>query len=154
MTRAAQSRNWRWLATGLLALLLVSPSLVAASGVLSYTLTIVADGVSSSRGVVGVLIFRSSMGWPENSAAAFRAQSVPARPGSTMLAVAGLPPGTYAVVVLHDENQNMKLDRNWMGVPKEQWGMSENPHVGLSAPHFAQAEFRLAGDMTIRVLLH
>ena len=144
---------WRWLAAALVALL-VAPGVLAASDAQGYTLTIVADGVSTSKGVVGVLIFRSSAGWPEDSAAAFRAQSVPAKPGSTTVAVAGLPPGIYAVVVLHDENQNMRLDRNWMGIPKEQWGMSENPHVGMSAPHFSQAEFRLAGDMTIRVLLH
>jgi len=42
--------------------------------------------------------------------------------------VHNLPAGEYAVVVLHDENLNKQLDRNWLGKPKEQWGMSNNPH--------------------------
>ncbi len=120
----------------------------------TYTLTVVAEGVSNSKGVVGVLVFRSSAGWPERSAAAFRARAVPARPGSTAVTVTGLPAGTYAVVVLHDENENMKLDRNWMGIPKEQWGMSRNPPVDLSAPRFEQAEFSLRNNVQIHVALH
>jgi len=119
-----------------------------------YTLTVIVEGVSNLKGVVGTLVFRSSAGWPESSAAAFRSQAVPAHPGSIAVSILDLPPGNYAVAVLHDENENMKLDRNWMGVPKEQWGMSRNPHVGLSAPNFDQAEFRLSGNMEIHITLN
>jgi uncharacterized protein (DUF2141 family) len=50
-----------------------------------------------------------------------------------------LPPGDYGVAVIHDENQNARLDRNFIGIPKEGFGFANNPHVGLSAPPFQAA---------------
>ena len=61
---------------------------------------------------------------------------------------------TDAAVVLHDENENMKLDRNFLGVPKEGWGMSNNPKALAKAPEFGRARFVFDGDMTLRVSLN
>lgn len=119
-----------------------------------FTLTIIADGVSNARGVVGVLVFNSARGWPQDNARAFRAVAVPANRGSVAIRVPDLPPADYAVVVLHDLNENRRLDRTWLGLPKEQWGMSNNPPVHFSAPSFEQARFRLVRDEEIEVVLH
>jgi uncharacterized protein (DUF2141 family) len=119
-----------------------------------YTLTITAEGVSNSEGVVGVLVFNSPQGWPTDNGRAFRAVAVRAHQGSVEITVSELPPGVYAAVVLHDLNENRKLDRNWFGKPKEQWGMSENPPVHFSAPGFIQARFTLSRDERISVILH
>ncbi len=43
-----------------------------------------------------------------------------------------IPPGRYALAVIHDENMNGKLDANWLGVPKEGYGFS-NDAKGLTA---------------------
>ena len=107
-------------------------------------LTIVAHGVSNANGVVGVLVFQSATGWPEQVSAALRQQSAPAHAGETEITVSNLPAGEYAVVVLHDENENQKLDRGPLGMPLEQWGMSNNPPYRLSAPSFEAARFRLS----------
>tara|TARA_Y100000015_G_C2388724_1_gene88924 strand:+ start:542 stop:943 length:402 start_codon:yes stop_codon:yes gene_type:complete len=37
-----------------------------------------------------------------------------------------IPPGTYAVKLHIDENENGKLDTNFLGIPKEQYGISNN----------------------------
>lgn len=129
---------------------------MAASAPLSaqgHTLTVTVDGVANPRGVVGVLVYKSAQGWPEDNASAFRSKAVPAQIGSVTVAIPDLPPGDYAVVVLHDENENQKLDRNWLGQPKEQWGMSNNPAAHFSAPSFSQARFAFAADSTIHVHL-
>lgn len=127
--------------------------LLGASGQ-ENTLTIVADGVSNTNGVVGVLIFNSSRGWPNDNARAFRAVAVRAKRGSVSIPVTALPSGRYAVVVLHDENQNRRLDRTWFGLPKEQWGISNNPRVRFSPPSFKQAAFMVTHDEEIHVILH
>jgi uncharacterized protein (DUF2141 family) len=116
-------------------------------------LNILVDKVSNSKGVVGVLVFSSAQGWPEDNARAFRAVAVPAHPGEVKIIIPDLPDGTYAAVVLHDENENRKLDRKWYGSPKEQWGMSNNPPVRMSAPAFNQARFVLNQNETIEVQL-
>jgi len=38
--------------------------------------------------------------------------------------LAGIPPGTYAIACYHDENDNGKLDTNFLGIPKEGTGAS------------------------------
>jgi len=118
-----------------------------------HTLTVAVEGVANSRGVVGVLVFNSADGWPERFVAALGAKAVPAQEGLTEIVISDLEEGEYAVVVLHDENENKKLDRNWLRLPTEQWGMSNNPKPFLSAPSFSDASFHLEGDKWIHVRL-
>lgn len=59
-----------------------------------------------------------------------------------------LAPGDYGVVAIHDENKNRKLDRNFIGIPKEGFGFANNPHVGLSAPAFAAAMVHVTCPVT------
>ena len=65
----------------------------------------------------------------------------------------GTPAGDYAVALIHDVNKNHKLDKNWIGEPKEQWGMSNNPHAHIKAPSFTTAKFSLRGNLEIDVQL-
>jgi uncharacterized protein (DUF2141 family) len=118
-----------------------------------YTLTVVVDGVRNSTGNIGMLIFNSRQGWPDELKSALRGATVPAEAGKTTVKVEGLPAGDYGVLVIHDENMNQKLDRDWKGIPSEQWGMSNNPKVFLSAPSFDRARFHLTGDMQIHIIL-
>ncbi|HWR52906.1 MAG TPA: DUF2141 domain-containing protein [Bryobacteraceae bacterium] len=117
-------------------------------------LTIVAEGVRNSRGVVGVLLFRSARGWPEDVGAAFRSEAARAHPGITTMTFEDLPPGTYAIVLLHDENENKKLDKNFFGVPREGWGMSNNPKAHGAAPAFSRARFVFRSDTRLRIHLN
>lgn len=58
----------------------------------------------------------------------------------------GLPLGTYAVAVIHDENGNAKLD-TFAGIPKEGFGFSRNPAIRFGPPRFAAARFAVTGDV-------
>jgi uncharacterized protein (DUF2141 family) len=51
-----------------------------------------------------------------------------------------LPAGSYGVQVMHDENDNGKLDANVMGIPTEGYGFSNNPLV-MRRAHFSEAKF-------------
>jgi uncharacterized protein (DUF2141 family) len=116
----------------------------------SCTLRVQADGLRNANGVVGILVFRSADGWPEGVGKAFRRGATPiALSGrAASVSIEGLPPGDYAVVALHDENKNMKLDKNLFGWPKEGFGFSDNPHVGLGAPPFREALFPVTCPVT------
>jgi uncharacterized protein (DUF2141 family) len=56
---------------------------------------------------------------------------------------AALPTGDYAIAVIHDENDNHKLD-TLLGIPREGFGFSRNPAIGFGPPRFAAARFALA----------
>jgi uncharacterized protein (DUF2141 family) len=131
--------------------LLVAPQekVPGASG--GHTLTVVVENINQEGGSIGILVFNSTQGWPEDRFAAFKHVVVPAHPGRVNVIIPGLPAGDYALAVLHDANQNHKLDKNLFGVPKEQWGMSNNPHATVKAPPFSAARFSLTGDMEVHV---
>jgi uncharacterized protein (DUF2141 family) len=117
----------------------------------AYTLTIQVDGVNKDGGNIGVLVFNNPKGWPEDRTAALKDIVVPAHPGTVTIVVPGLPPGDYAVALLHDVNQNHKLDKNFLGMPKEQWGLSNNPHATIKAPPFKNCVFSVTGSSEIHI---
>ena len=72
----------------------------------------------------------------------------PAQEGSMTLCVSAPDLGRYAVVVYHDENDNHKFDRNWIGLPTEGFGVSNNPSLFLVAPKFEESSFEVTGEVT------
>ncbi|MBC7919789.1 MAG: DUF2141 domain-containing protein, partial [Ferruginibacter sp.] len=48
-----------------------------------------------------------------------------------------------AVALMHDENDNHRLDTRWTGIPKEGYGVSNNVQATLRPPRYADAKFRL-----------
>jgi uncharacterized protein (DUF2141 family) len=52
------------------------------------------------------------------------------------------------VVVYHDENDNHKFDHNWIGLPTEGFGVSNNPSLYLAAPTFEESSFQVSGEVT------
>ena len=53
---------------------------------------------------------------------------------------------------MHDENDNNKLDANFLGIPFEGYGFSNNPNVMRRAT-FDEARFQLKTDATITIRL-
>lgn len=117
----------------------------------AFTLTIQVENVNKDDGNIGVLVFNSPHGWPEDRFVALKDIVVPAHPGTVTVTVPDLPAGDYAVAIAHDVNKNHKVDKNFFGVPKEQWGMSNNPHATIKAPSFNTAKFSLTRDLEIHV---
>lgn len=67
-------------------------------------------------------------------------RSVPA--GLKAIHLDGLPHGQYAAAVIHDENNNAKLD-TLAGIPREGFGFSRNPVIRFGPPRFTAARFTL-----------
>jgi uncharacterized protein (DUF2141 family) len=67
---------------------------------------------------------------------------------------AGLPPGTYAVTVHHDENNDGHINRNLLGIPREGYGFSNDARGAMGPPSFAKAAVTLAQtDQVITITL-
>jgi uncharacterized protein (DUF2141 family) len=66
-----------------------------------------------------------------------------------------IPPGTYAIAAIHDENMNGKLDTNWLGIPEEGYGFSNEAEGFSGAPTFSAASFEYhGGRLDLRISLH
>jgi uncharacterized protein (DUF2141 family) len=128
---------------GLLAALLSIAAAACPAQTATCTLNLHVDGFRNQKGDLGVTVFQSPDGWPEDNNKAFLHGGYPFS-GDKGTVQLQLPPGRYAIGVIHDENSNHKLDRNFIGYPKEGFGFSNNPHVFLTAPSFDTAAFQLS----------
>jgi uncharacterized protein (DUF2141 family) len=63
--------------------------------------------------------------------------------------VKGLPPGRYAISLVHDENGNGRLDKALL-IPREGFGFSRNPKIGFGPPKFAAVEVAF-GQADVRI---
>jgi uncharacterized protein (DUF2141 family) len=74
----------------------------------------------------------------------------PAISGEAKVVVRGIDPGVYAVQAFHDENGNFDLDRNFLGLPKEGMGFSNDAPMRFGPPSFDDAaiEISAAGAAT------
>ena len=120
------------------------------------TLTIKVVGARNAKGKIGATLFQDANGFPDNISNAIRQETVEIDPATLTAQVvfSGVPQGIYAVSVLHDENLNGKLDKNFMGIPKEGYGASNNPPKKRRAPTFDEAKFSLnAPEQTVEIKL-
>ena len=60
-----------------------------------------------------------------------------------------LPPGNYAVFLFHDANNNNKMDKNFLGIPKEGYGASKNSLPFAAAPGFKENRFTVPQNSII-----
>ncbi len=143
--------------SAILALLLCAPfpSLTAQTKD-TGTLTIRVTGARNTKGKIGVTLFQGAQGFPDDTSKAIRQQRVEIDPNtmSAQVTFKDVPQGAFAVSVLHDENGNGKMDKNFVGMPKEGYGASNNPKKKKRAPTFDEAKFSLStGEQTIEIAL-
>ncbi len=109
------------------------------------TVTITVTDLRSHKGQLIFGIFRSADGFPTTQEKSVNWQVKPAD-AKALTFTATLPPGKYAASVLHDENSNGKMDKNFAGVPVEGYGVTNNPKPVLRAATFQEALFELPPD--------
>ncbi|MGX1929298.1 DUF2141 domain-containing protein [Flagellimonas sp. 2504JD4-2] len=65
--------------------------------------------------------------------------------GKVSFTFQNVPKGTYAIMALHDINENQRMDFESNGMPKESFGMSGND-MSFGPPNFEMAKFNVAGE--------
>ena len=114
-------------------------------------LTVQIDDVKSAEGQLTVAVYNSSDTFLKKPLTGVRTQAT--TEGKTVI-IKDLPPGEYAIVVMHDVNQNGKMDKNFLGIPTEDYAFSNNATGKMGPPSFDAAKFQLpeAGS-TVKVSL-
>ena len=64
-----------------------------------------------------------------------------------------IPKGIYAISLVHDANANGKMDTNFLGMPKEGYGVSNNPKNRFLPPSFKQCKFKLNKTVTLKIYI-
>ncbi|ALC16837.1 hypothetical protein DSOUD_2070 [Desulfuromonas soudanensis] len=117
-------------------------------------LTVAIGGFRNSQGVALVSVFRSSRGFPDETSEAVANRRAMIANRRAMVVFEDLPCGIYAVTVHHDENDNGRMDRNWLGIPREGHGASKDPQGLFGPPNFPESSFLLTSeDLTVKIFL-
>ncbi|QLG44024.1 DUF2141 domain-containing protein [Costertonia aggregata] len=74
-----------------------------------------------------------------------------AKKGEMTFTFENVVPGTYAIMILHDENENKRMDFEANGMPKENYSMSGND-MTMGPPTFEGTKFEVTdADKSISV---
>jgi uncharacterized protein (DUF2141 family) len=95
----------------------------------------------SDAGQVLCALHNSAENFPQHAEKAVQTTHASISGHRAVCVFPGLPPGTYALSVVHDENGNGKLDTNFLGIPREGVGASRDAQGHFGPPAFKDASF-------------
>ncbi len=106
------------------------------------------DGLRNQKGQVCISLYNNSRGFPEDSDRVLQKQCVKVSSIPLQVKFENLKLGSYAAVVMHDEDNDGTVKQDDLGIPLEGFGFSQNPEIVTSAPKFGDAAFFVAGAST------
>jgi uncharacterized protein (DUF2141 family) len=107
-------------------------------------LVVVVSNVESDKGNIVVWVYDKPDDWLSDRV--LTSKTVPVagnRTGDTVTVALELPAGEYALSVFQDINADGKLARNFIGLPKEPAGLSNNAVPRFGPPKYKDALFRI-----------
>ena len=115
------------------------------------TMVLEISGFASSDGMARILIFQSAnkKSFPKDVSKAYRSKIVSIKNNSVVVEFADLPNGDYAASVHHDENNDGKVNTNFIGIPTEGFGATNDAKGNFGPPSFDQAKVSLYNQKSI-----
>lgn len=105
------------------------------------------DNFSSNKGKALVALYNSETTFLKKE---LKGEIVPIQNNKVLLIFKDLPDGTYAVSVVHDEDENNELTTNFIGIPKESYGSSNNAPSKFGPPKWKDARFEVKNNATVK----
>ncbi|RUT26022.1 hypothetical protein C0V97_08130 [Asaia sp. W19] len=87
---------------------------------------------------------------------AFHAETASTTPRITVV-FSDVPAGTYAIQAYQDRNGDAKLNRTFIGIPKEPIGFSRDPKLSYGPPSFEECALRFTdagGTVALKLITH
>ncbi|HQQ96472.1 MAG TPA: DUF2141 domain-containing protein [Cyclobacteriaceae bacterium] len=110
------------------------------------TLTVMIKDVKGAKGKVSIGLFNDAKLFMKKR---IDSRSIQAQHGEVSLQFEHLPEGEYAITVMHDENENGELDSNFVGIPVEGFGFSNDAKAMFGPPSYEKCVFRHQNDQQI-----
>jgi len=127
------------------------PAQEALEGVIHVNVT----GLRNEKGQIVCSLFSSAADFPKKMEKAIAQVKAKISRGAAACEFSGIASGTYAVSVFHDQNSNGKLDSNFLGIPREGVGASNDAKGRFGPPKFAAAAFQFSGGrIELKIPIH
>lgn len=118
----------------------------------SHTITVEIVNVKNNNGIIRIGVYDTEVAYESNRY--IYGTNVPSEEGVQAIELNNIPSGTYAFKLYHDEDGDNELDKNFFGIPKEGYAMSNNAKAGLGAPEFEEAKFVLNSDVLQKIKIN
>jgi len=114
----------------------------------TFNLTVNITGLNSDKGKVMIAIYNGEAQFLNTR---YKSAMVKSTDKKVTYVFEGIPKGEYAVSFFHDENDNNKMDTNFIGIPKEDYGCSNNASGFMGPPKYEDAKFMLEENKSIDI---
>ena len=104
------------------------------------TISVNVGNLRNMKGSLACRLHSSAEGFPRSTTGTVSLR-VKVTAGSTRCVFENVTPGTYAILVHHDENDNRQCDKNVLGMPIEGYGASNNRTHALRPPNWQESKF-------------
>ncbi len=109
-------------------------------------------GLESSEGQVIVYLYDNEDDFPTKSENAIKTLYKKVENKQSNITIKDIPKGTYAIAVVHDEDNDSEMDTNFIGMPSEDVAASNNAKGSFGPPSFEDAAFEV-GEKNIDLLI-
>jgi len=104
------------------------------------------ENVRSSKGLITAVLYNDNPDTFLKRGARLDRIRVEARKGETLLCLHAPAAGRYTVAIYHDENGNREFDRDFLGIPTEGYGFTQNPGFRFGKQYIEETVFTLDGE--------
>lgn len=111
------------------------------------TITLKVKGMKNTKGIIRAFLFNSKSSYLKEEILE-ETQSINSSK-EVILNFKNMPKGTYSIFVYHDENNDNKMDENWLGIPTEDYGFSNNARGTMGPPDFEESKFEFDGQSIV-----
>ena len=118
----------------------------------SYELTLNITNIKS-KGNLNISIMTDSLAYSSNISSSKTKSFKENIDKNNFTKIISLPKDKYLIQLYIDENLNDKMDTNFLGIPKEQYGFSSKEIIRFRKPKFDEASFDLNKNLTIDITL-
>ncbi|WP_299123865.1 DUF2141 domain-containing protein [uncultured Winogradskyella sp.] len=115
-----------------------------------HNITVTVKNAHSNDGKIFIALYKTESSFLKT---AFKATKSEIKDNQCTITFEDIPEGIYAVSIFHDENNNGKLDSNFFGIPKEDYGCSNNAKGFMGPPKWDDANFQLIENKSISITL-
>ncbi len=98
-------------------------------------------GFKNDKGMLRCALFDET-NWLGSSVRSVAAEIIDSR---AVCEIESVPPGTYGISSYHDKNDNGRMERGAMGIPKEAYATSNDARGSFGPPKFEDAAFTYDG---------
>ena len=114
-------------------------------------LTVTVLGIKNNTGMLTVELYNAKGKFLKTP---YKTVSSPIKSNAATITFIGIPNTEYTVMTYHDENNNGKLDKNFIGMPKEPVACSNNAKGFMGPPKYEDAKFTITADSKINIKMN